>query len=149
LEFLATPALVQRLANQGLDRLRRDLAAQDMDTVRPAHVLVLLPLLFGGRRASDLAEQLGVSRQAVAQVVGVLESGGYVERLDDPGDARAKLVCLTAAGRAVLRAVRASSLAVEEEWAGRLGGAGLAELRAAVTRLLSDPADDPPSTSTA
>jgi DNA-binding MarR family transcriptional regulator len=138
-DFLAVPALVQRLANQGIERLRHDLADQGMGTVRPAHVLVLLPLLGGGRRASDLATLLGVSRQAVAQVVGALETGGYVERLDDPGDARAKLVCLTAPGRAALRAVRASAVAVEAEWADRLGADRLAEFRATLTELLTGP----------
>jgi len=138
-DFMAVPALVQRLANQGIERLRYDLADRGMATVRPAHVLVLLPLLGGGRRASDLAGQLGVSRQAVAQVVRTLEAGGYVERLDDPGDARAKLVCLTAGGRAALRAVRASAVAAEAEWADRLGPDRLAEFRATLTELLAGP----------
>ena len=48
-----------------------------MPGLRPLHAMLLVPLLGGGRHASDLAETLGVSRQAVAQVVTRLESRGF------------------------------------------------------------------------
>src|SRR5690242_13084954 len=67
------PALVQALARSGTDRLRADFAAQGMTGLRPLHAVLLVPLLGGGRHASDLAETWGVSRQAVAQVVARLD----------------------------------------------------------------------------
>ena len=62
-----------------------------------------------------------MSRQAVAQVVTRLEQDGYLPRITDPGDARAKLICLTPRGRAALRTMRASARAVEDDWRERLG----------------------------
>ena len=108
-----------------------------MDGLRPVHAVLLVPLLGGGRHASDLAETLGVSRQAIAQVVTRLEQDGYLTRITDPGDARAKLICLTPRGRAALRAMRATALAVEEEWRERLGPGRLAGFRDTLLTLLA------------
>ena len=132
------PALVQRLAQLGASRLRADFTAQGMIGLRPAHSLILVPLLGGGRHASDLAETLGVSRQAVAQMVATLERDGYLARVSDPGDARARLICLTAKGRSALQAMRASAEALEETWAERLGADDLATLRRLIGTLLAD-----------
>jgi len=130
------PALVQLLARAGGARVAEAFAAHGMDGLRPAHSLLLVPLLGGGRHASDLAAQLRVSRQAVAQVVAKLEQGGYVERVADPGDARAKLICLTARGRTAQRVMRATAQAVERDWEARLGEQRLAEFRDTLTVLL-------------
>jgi len=132
------PALVQLLARSGTERLRAEFAGQDMGSLRPLHALLLVPLIGGGRHASDLAETLGVSRQAVAQVVTRLERDGYLTRITDPGDARAKLICLTPRGRAALRTMRATALAVEEEWRQCLGDERIARFRETLLVLLSD-----------
>jgi DNA-binding MarR family transcriptional regulator len=101
------------------------------------HALLLIPLLGGGRHAASLAAGLGVTRQAVAQVVATLERDGYVCRVPDPGDGRAKLICLTPSGRAALRTMRASALATEEDYRRQLGAERLAEFRATLLLLLS------------
>jgi DNA-binding MarR family transcriptional regulator len=82
---------------------------------------------------------VGVSRQAVAQVLANLERGGYLERIADPGDSRAKLVCLTAKGRAALRLMRTNNLSLEDEWRERIGGERMADLREILAQLLSPP----------
>lgn len=112
------------------------LAEQGLEGLRPGHTLLLVSLLGGGMHASDLAEQMGVSRQAVAQAVAALERGGYVERAVDPGDARAKLICLTPHGRVALRATRVCAQALERDWEARLGRQGLAEFRSLLIALL-------------
>lgn len=131
------PGLVQSLARVAALRLRSDLAGHDMPGVRPIHAPLLVQLLGGGRRAADLADTVGVSRQAVAQVVANLERDGYIERIADPGDSRAKLVCLTPRGRAALRVMRTSAVALEDEWRARIGADRLATLCDTVTDLLS------------
>ena len=131
------PALVQALARSGAERLRADFTAQGMDGLRPVHAVLLVPLLGGGRHASDLAETLGVSRQAVAQVVSRLEQDGYLTRITDPGDARAKLICLTPRGRAALRAMRTTAMTIEDEWRARLGAERLAGFRDTLLTLLA------------
>ncbi len=133
---LTVPTLVQVLARMGTVRARGALADAGMADLRPMTAQALVPLLGGGRHASELATTLRVSRQAVAQMVANLERGGYVERVDDPGDARAKLICLTARGRAAVRVLWDGSRALEEEWAELLGRERLQELRSMLATLL-------------
>ena len=130
------PALVQMLARTGTDRLRDGFAAHGMAELRPLHVPLLLQLLGGGRHAASLVTGLGVSRQAVAQVVSTLERDGYVQRVADPGDARAKLLCRTPKGRAALRIVQAIAREIEGEWRERLGTERFAAFRDSLLTLL-------------
>jgi DNA-binding MarR family transcriptional regulator len=88
---------------------------------RPA-LMRLLPFLdFEGIRPTELARRVDVSKQAIGKALAELEAQGLVERVADPGDARALLVRLTVAGGAAF----AESLEVlalfEGELARRLG----------------------------
>ena len=62
----------------------------------------------GPSRLTALATATGIAQPAMTQLVGRLEREGLVVRLIDPEDARATLVDITAAGRA-LRAERHQS----------------------------------------
>jgi DNA-binding MarR family transcriptional regulator len=132
-----TPALLQSLARSQAARVTAQFAAAGLAGLRPGHAQLLVPLLGAGRRASDLADHLGVSRQAVAQVVATLEKGGYVERVTDPQDARAKLIRLTPRGLVALGVMRQTALAVEQEWARRLGPDQFDRFRETLVTLLS------------
>src|SRR5690348_8146364 len=68
--------------------------------LRRSHTQLLPHIDLEGTRMSELAERLGVSKQAVTQLVDELESFGVVERVPDPEDARARRVRFTARGRA-------------------------------------------------
>jgi DNA-binding MarR family transcriptional regulator len=81
------PALMNLVAVSGAPHLRAAFAAAGLDGIRPAQSVALLPLAAGGLHASDLADRLRVSRQAVAQAVAGLERHGYVTRGPDPLDA--------------------------------------------------------------
>ncbi|WP_420094754.1 MarR family winged helix-turn-helix transcriptional regulator [Nocardia asteroides] len=116
--------------------LRAVFAREGLDGLRPAHVLVLVRLLGGGRRAVELAADIGVSPQAVAQVAVTLERGGYLERVADPADARAKLLRLTDAGRHALRVTRAAGEQAERRWRDVLGEQDIDELRRLLTAVL-------------
>lgn len=49
----------------------------------------------GGTRLSEIAQALGVTRQAANQTANQLVDAGYIQRVDDPGDSRAKLLMPT------------------------------------------------------
>ena len=55
-----------------------------------------------GLRLTDLAERAQVTKQAMAELVHYLEARGYVTRVPDPTDRRAKLVLPTDRGKEVL-----------------------------------------------
>ena len=115
------PALVQLVAASGAPHLRAAFAAAGLDGIRPAQSAVLVPLAAGALHASDLADRFRVSRQAVAQAIAALERHGYVTRVPDPADARARLIELTPRGRQALRVMRSHALDLEKRWQKTLG----------------------------
>jgi DNA-binding MarR family transcriptional regulator len=97
------------------------LVAAGFGDVRPAHFTVFQHMPPEGARLTALAEAALLTKQSMGYLVDDLEAHGYVERVPDPADHRAKLVRLTARGRAVEETVRAVIQDIEEEWAARLG----------------------------
>jgi DNA-binding MarR family transcriptional regulator len=119
--------MIERLARAGLD------------TLRPGHFTVLRALDPGdGMRASALARDAGVSRQAIGQVVADLGQLGIIEQVPDPSDARAKLVRYTRSGRAGYRRALAVFTDLERELAERVGPERVASLKADLAQI-SDP----------
>lgn len=74
-----------------------------------------------GSRTVDMAEDAQITKQSMSYLVDDLEARGYVERVDDPADGRARLVRLTAKGAAVMTAAAETAQRVEDEWAGYIG----------------------------
>ena len=131
------PALVNLVAASGAPRLRAAFAAAGLDGIRPGQAVALVPLAAGGLHASDLADRLRVSRQAVAQAVAALERNDYVVRGPHPSDARARIIELTPRGRHALRVMRSNALEVEKRWRNVLGERRFGELRETLSALLS------------
>jgi DNA-binding MarR family transcriptional regulator len=130
------PALVQMLAATAGPRLRAAFAAAGLDGIRPAQSAALIPLVAGPLHASDVADRLRVTRQAVAQAMTALERHGYVARVPDPVDARARLIELTPRGRRALRVMRSSAVDVESQWHETLGPHKLQQLKETLQTLL-------------
>ena len=124
--------------------MRAAFAAAGFDGIRPAQAVALVPLAAGGLHASDLADRLGVSRQAVAQVITALERHGYVTRESNPDDARTRIIELTERGRQVLRLMRTNAVDLERKWEEVLGERRLTELRRTLQLLLAAPDSEEP-----
>lgn len=77
-------------------RLRTD------QPVRVAHTTVLPHVDLEGTRLTEIARRLGVTKQAAGQVVDELEEMGFLERIADPKDARAKLIRFSKKGQAAM-----------------------------------------------
>ena len=86
-----------------------------------AQSLLFATLPVGGARQSDLARRLGVSRQAVNELVGGLEQQGLVEVVPDPDSGRAKLVRPTTQGRETIEVALGTSAQLEAELRARIG----------------------------
>lgn len=67
--------------------------------VRMAHTALFPHIDLQGTRLTTLADRVGVSKQAVSQLVDELQEFGVVERIADPSDGRAQLVRFTERGR--------------------------------------------------
>jgi DNA-binding MarR family transcriptional regulator len=86
-----------------IDDLHTELARRGHPELRPMHGFVMQAVGTGGTTAAELGRTLGVSKQAAGKTLDVLERAGYVERGDDPADARRKVVRLTRRGVEALR----------------------------------------------
>jgi DNA-binding MarR family transcriptional regulator len=104
-----------------LRRVVAGLEAAGFDDVRPAHFTVFQHMPPGGIRLTTLAEAALMTKQSMGYLVDDLEARGYLERVPDSTDRRAKVVRLTPRGRAVEETVRAVIREIEEDWADRLG----------------------------
>ena len=103
--------------------------------VRQAHSALFAHIDPEGTRSSELAERAGMTKQGMGQLVADLEKKGYVERVEDPADRRAKLVRLTKKGRHHVREAREIIGEIEEAYARRLGDGRLETLRAILKDL--------------
>ena len=94
-----------------------------------------------GSRVSELAEQARVTKQSAAFLVEQLETAGYVERVPDPTDGRARLVRLTTRARRVAQAADAEVQRVLTEWADHVGEERLRQMHETLRDLreITDP----------
>ncbi len=105
------------------------LAEKGHAAVRPAHSAVFQHLDDTGTTVSTLAARAQMTKQAMAELVGHLERHGYVVRVPDPTDRRAKLVQPTAAGREVVAIAQALVPEVERHVDAALGADRVRALR--------------------
>lgn len=118
----------------GSELLHEHFAASGHPDVRPPHGNVFQYLDADGTRVSVLAQRAQITKQSMAELVAHLERNGYVERVPDPSDRRARLVRATSRGREVYAIARTFVAELEEQWAERLGKAKMQQLR----RLLEE-----------
>ena len=95
----------------------------------PAAWYLLTAIPSSGGRASALARELGVTKQAIGQALKELEREGYVFKEPDPDDRRALRVRATAQGEAVAESGRRALEELERRWGEKLGPARLRTLR--------------------
>ncbi|WP_220186898.1 MarR family winged helix-turn-helix transcriptional regulator [Pseudonocardia pini] len=112
------------------------LAERGFGEVRTAHGAVFQYLDETGTTVSALAERAQVTKQAMAELVAYLEVRGYVERVPDPSDGRAKLVLPTARGREVVAVAQELVPEVEGRIAGLLGPERVKDLRRDLEAIL-------------
>ena len=77
------------------------LAERGYDDFPFASASLLWLLDEGGTRSTILAQRAGVTKQAMSQLVRLMERQGYLEQVADPTDTRAKRVRMTRRGEAV------------------------------------------------
>jgi DNA-binding MarR family transcriptional regulator len=94
-----------------------------------------------GSRPGELAEATQLSKQTLGSILDQLEGAGYVTRVPDPSDGRARLVTITERGRELVSLSLPVVEEMEHAWARHLGPARTRQLREALTELreLTDP----------
>ena len=131
------PALFDRAKELIVEELHERLGQEGYPEIRPAHGCVFRFVEAEGSRLTYLAEASGLTKQAVGEVVDYLEQVGYVERVPDPEDRRAKIIRPTKRGRAVMRAADRIFADIEARWVREFGERRMTELRETLERVLS------------
>jgi DNA-binding MarR family transcriptional regulator len=134
-ELLALPALLLSAAGTLVDAIHAGVEARGFTGLRPAHGFAFARLAPHGATIAELAEHLGVTKQAASQLVDELTRKGYVVAGPHPRDARAKLVTLTGQGWACTRAADAAAFETVNRWAEVLGADRVGEIAADLARV--------------
>ena len=106
--------------------------------IRAGHGCVFRFIAPEGSRVTTMAELAGMSKQAVSEVVDDLEALGYVQRVADPADRRAKLITLTELGWEGQAAAKRIFADIEREWAERYGESRVATMREVMEQIIAD-----------
>jgi len=91
-----------------------------------------------GMKQSNLVERLGVTKQAVQQLLDGLEAEGVLFREPDPCDGRSRIVRYTEKGLAAMRDGNHIKAAIDARYRSRLGDARFGELMRALADLEGD-----------
>ena len=136
------PPLMIRLLSIAFDDfcedLERRLAETPYSDIRISHGCVFGNIDPEGTRLTDLAERARMTKQSVGEVTSDLEQRGYVERVPDPSDGRAKIIRLTERGHEALVTGRGLIDDIERDWAERFGEERIAALRDALEAVTAD-----------
>jgi len=111
------------------------LAEMGYEGFRTAHGTIGQHIADGGSRVTELAQLAQVSKPTVVYLVNDLERLGYVERVPDPADGRAKLVRMTDRGAEAQRVGTEIVRQIETDWSALLGEGEFAALRDHLQRL--------------
>lgn len=122
-------------------RILADLVEAGFDDITLAQGRVAARIAPQGTRLTELAEQAQITKQSAGFLVDQLAAAGYVERVPDPTDARARLVRLAERGLAMQQQARKAEEAIERDWERHLGARRMRALREALTALreITDP----------
>jgi len=132
-----TPVLLREAFVALNDRMIRRLAERGHEAVRPAHGAVFQYVDEGGTTVARLAERAQMTKQAMAELVAHLERHGYVTRVPDPEDRRAKLVLPTEQGREVFAIAQELIPELEGELDELLGADRASALRVDLERIVA------------
>src|SRR5262245_31398314 len=123
-------ALLEVSAEAIFAEFRAELEQAGYGDIRPTHGCVFRFIQGDGMRLTELAALAELTKQSVGEIVDDLAARGYLERIPDPADKRAKLIRLTAKGEEAQRIGFNLLNGIEGHWAERYGADRIAELRA-------------------
>lgn len=113
--------------------IRSYLRAQGNPEFSRSEGMVIANIMLGYNRPSDIARQLGVSRQAIHATISQMRRKGIVDLIDDPDDLRIKQVVVTDLAQKMNDDGLVAMGILWEELTQRLGKAELSRAAAVLT----------------
>jgi len=117
------------------DQLYAGVVAAGFDDLNAAHVGLWRYPGIDGLRPSQLADRAGITKQSVNDLLGDLDRHGYLLRVPDPTDGRARMIRLTSKGRRLEQAIYAEAGAAQMRIADILGPRRFAQLNSSLELL--------------
>jgi DNA-binding MarR family transcriptional regulator len=132
------PGLLEIAGEAMLAEFREELVKNGYEDIRPTHGCVFRFIREDGMRLTELASYAGITKQSAGELVDDLVGLGYVERIADPADKRAKLICLTERGREAQRIGFGLFNEIERRWAEHFGQERFEALRELLEEIATD-----------
>jgi DNA-binding MarR family transcriptional regulator len=123
------PGLMEIVQEALFAEFRQELVETGYGDIRPTHGCVFRFIREEPLRLTELATLAGMTKQSIGEVIDNLVDLGYVKRVPDPQDRRAKLLCLTERGEEAQKTGLGLFKKVEQRWAKRYGPERFAQLR--------------------
>lgn len=134
---LPLPTLLTQVRDIALEGLHRQLAEEGFEGIRFVHGSVFRHIDAEGSRLTTLAERSGLTKQAISELVDDLQDHGYLERVVDAADRRAKIIRLTGQGKKAQAAAGRILADTEQRWSRILGREQVAALRQALEQVVA------------
>lgn len=134
-EALEMARTVKRARDALVEGVRRGLHG-GAAVPRASHAQVFESLDPDGTRLTVLAERARMSHQAMGEMVDELTRHGFLQRVPDPADGRARLIRPTARGRAELTRAGAELTRLHGRWQAELRDVTVAQVLAALQTLI-------------
>ena len=97
------------------------MAERGFADLRRPHLQIWGNIGWDGMRLTELAARAELSLSATSELVNELEALGYLRRVPDPADGRAKLIVPTDRGHEALDAAGVRVAEIEEHWGSLIG----------------------------
>lgn len=117
--------------------LMRRLHEAGFGELRPAHAKVFENYAAGARTVSEIAERAQMTKQAMGELVNHLEEWGYLVRITDPADRRAKQIAMTERGQGAMRVAWQGMADLTADLERNLGSGGAGRLREGLQAVLA------------
>lgn len=145
--------LLEFAYNAVIEEFRDELERSGFSDIRLVHGCVFRYMNERGLRLTEIAERGNMTKQSAGEVVDDLVALGYVERVPDPDDRRAKIVRFTERGEAAQSAGFRLLAEIEKRWGERYGAERIAGMRATLEEIaaveapfaMSEPAEPEPA----
>jgi DNA-binding MarR family transcriptional regulator len=107
------------------------------DGLTPSHASLLRYIPLTGARLTDLAEKTEMSKQSVSEVIDELVKKGYLKRVPEEKDLRAKKVCFTEHGEKLLTDGIKAVKEVRAEYAAIIGEEAMNNLESSLSKIIN------------
>jgi DNA-binding MarR family transcriptional regulator len=128
-----------------VNQIYQQVVAAGFDDLRPAHLVVFQNIDLDGSRLTELADRALMTKQSMGYLVDYLEEHGYLERVPDPHDGRARIVQLTERGWNFQRTTYEAVANLEQHWTDVLGSERMDLLIGLLMELVAKVGDEPTS----